>query len=362
MFPRDERFYGERLQLAREFRGLTQKQLAADVVASHSLISQYETGRMTDPPEDLVNAVAEVLGFAPDFFYRPLEDPFTEQQCNFRHKRTAPEKLKTQVRAHATLIGMVIAELRKRLKFPNENVPVFHANSTDEIERAAESTRKHWGLGIDAPLLHVGRILENAGVIIVPHFVQSTKIDAFSRFGHTTVIFLNQAIESTSRWIFDIGHECGHLVMHRDTNTGSEETERAADRFASAFLMPRQAFARDFRAAPFSWKHVFDLKRHWLSSAAAIVRRGYDLGLLSAVEYRRAYQYISVKGWRTNGEPFEPTFKDPELLGSAFTALKSKTLADLCRDLAFTERTFCDVTGTEIPKESRPLRPILLSR
>jgi Zn-dependent peptidase ImmA (M78 family) len=236
---------------------------------------------MTDPPADLVDALGEVLGFSPEFFYRPVEDPFTEQQCNFRHRRTAPEKIKTQVRAHATLIGEVIDTLRKRLKFPKENVPAIPAKTPTEIEAAAETTRKHWGLGVEAPLLHVGRVLENAGVVIVPHFVESTKIDAFSRYGRTTVIFLNQAIKSTSRWIFDIGHECGHLVIHRDAHTGTEETEQAADRFASAFLLPNRAFSRDFRAASFSWQHIFELKRHWLCSAAAIVRRAYDLGILS---------------------------------------------------------------------------------
>ncbi len=129
--------------------------------------------------------------------------------------------------------------------------------------------------------------LERAGVIIVSHLVQTTKVDAFSRPGRTTMIFLNRSIPSTSRWHFDIAHECGHLVMHHGIPTGSPETESAANSFASAFLMPRKAFSREFTLAPFSWSHVFDLKRRWKTSAASIVRRAYDLGLISAVEYKR---------------------------------------------------------------------------
>jgi len=52
---------------------------------------------------------------------------------------------------------------------------------------------------------------------------------------------------------------------------------------AALSLMPRRAFSREFNGASFSFKHVFDLKKRWQASAAAIVRRGYDLGLLSAV-------------------------------------------------------------------------------
>jgi Zn-dependent peptidase ImmA (M78 family) len=354
MFPGSERFWGTRLQLAREFRCLTQKELGNQVVASHALISQYENGKRQDPPLDLVDAFGTVLGFRRDFFYHPVEDPFTEEQCNFRHRRSAPERLKTQVRAHATLMGMVIEQIRKRLKLPEENIPTIPASAPAEIEIAAERSRKHWGLGIDAPLMHIGRVMENAGVMIVPHLVKTAKIDAFSRQGKTTIIFLNQLIQSTSRWIFDIAHECGHLVMHCGVHTGTAETESAADRFASAFLLPERAFAREFRATSFSWRHVFDLKRHWRASAAAIVTRAYHLGLISAVDYRRAFQYMSFKGWRTKGEPYEPTFQEPELLSVAFRALASDSkgnLTVLCSDLGFYPETFEDVTAIAVPPE-----------
>jgi len=72
LFP-NEIFWGERLQLAREFRELTQTQLAEKVVASCALISLCENGKKREPSRDLVEACADVLGFHPEFFYGPVE-------------------------------------------------------------------------------------------------------------------------------------------------------------------------------------------------------------------------------------------------------------------------------------------------
>jgi Zn-dependent peptidase ImmA (M78 family)/DNA-binding XRE family transcriptional regulator len=350
LFPSDV-FWGERLQLAREFRGLTQKELGEKVAASPALISLCEAGKKRGPARDLVEACGAVLGFEPAFFYVSLDDVFREDQCSFRHRRTTPERLKTQVRAHATLLGMVIRQLRSIFRFPEINVPNIPTSGAEEIETAAEECRRHWKLGLDAPILQIGRVLEHAGVIIVRQPVRSTKVDAFSRYGRTTVIFLNESMQSTSRWNFDIAHECAHLVMHRDVPTGTLETESAADRFASAFLMPRKAFGREFSLSPFSWKHIFDLKGRWQASAAAIIRRAYDLRLLDAVGYRQAFKYMSAKGW-TKGEPNEPSFQEPELLVTALGALGTKadvTLEALCCNLKFTPETFRDVTGVPVP-------------
>jgi Zn-dependent peptidase ImmA (M78 family)/transcriptional regulator with XRE-family HTH domain len=361
MLSQAEVFSGERLQLARDFRGLTQKQLGKEVAASSALISYCENGKKLDPAPDLVEACAEVLGFNTEFFYRRIEDLFLETECSFRHRRSTPEKTKTQIRAHATLLGMVVQQLRGHFNFPNINLPQLRASTLEEVEVAAESTRSHWGLGIDAPIWQIGRVLEHAGVIIVRHLVRSSKVDAFSRQGKTTVIFLNDEIQSASRWNFDIGHECGHLVMHGGIHTGDVETEAQADRFASAFLMPRNAFSREFRAAPFSWRHVFDLKRRWHSSAAAIVRRAYDLNLIGAAEYRRSFQYMSFKGW-TKGEPNEPIFQEPELLPTALDALGKRvdlTLNELCCVLHFTRKTFQEVTGVEVPSPARRMAEVI---
>jgi len=249
---------------------------------------------------------------------------------------------------------IVIEGLRNVLKFPKLNIPSLRANTDEEIEVAAEKTRKYWNLDADGPINHVARVLEHAGVIIVSLFEDTTDIDAFSRRGPTSIIYLNRKIPSTSRFHFDIAHECAHLVIHDGMATGDTETERAADLFASAFLMPRRSFAREFRTTVevFSWDRIFQLKRRWRVSAASIVRRAYQLNLIGAVAYRQAYKQMSYKGW-TKGEPSEPEFQEPELLSSAISALGNKVdlgLETLCDQLGFLPSGFRDVTGVSVPK------------
>jgi Zn-dependent peptidase ImmA (M78 family)/DNA-binding XRE family transcriptional regulator len=356
--------WGARLQVAREFNELTQKTLADKVSASPALISLCESGRKSPSP-DLVQAFGEVLGFEPEFFFHEVEDLFHEEQCSFRHRRSAQERVKAKIRAHATLIGMVIGRLRSLLKFPAQDIPRFPLlkGAASEVEEAAESCRKYWKVPLDGPLMQVGRVFEHAGVVIVPHLVNTTKIDAFSRCGPTAVIFLNQTIPSTSRWNFDIAHEGGHLVMHAGIQTGSIETEREANRFASAFLMPQKAFARDFVMGDAGdWKHIFAMKRRWHVSAAAIIRRAFELGLIDAVRYRKAYKYISFQKWTVKGEPEEPAFQEPEILSTALTSLGSRvkmTIEELRQQLHFTPETFKKVTGVVVPTAKLKLSPVL---
>jgi Zn-dependent peptidase ImmA (M78 family)/DNA-binding XRE family transcriptional regulator len=345
-------FVGQRLQLAREFKGLTQKRLGEEIAASHALVSMYESGKRTDPAPDLVEAFGTVLGFNTDFFYEPTGEIFQEDECSFRHRRSTPERLKTKIRAHASLLGMVLDRLCGHFKFPKLNIPRIPATTDQEIEKAAEQARLYWGLGIEAPISEIGRVMEHAGVFLVSHLADSSQVDAFSRDGSTAIIFLNEAVQSTSRWIFDVGHECGHLVMHSGMQTGSEETESAADKFAGAFLLPRVAFAREFRTSPFSWSHVFKLKKRWKASAAAIIKRAYDLKLIDAVQYRQSFKYMSAMSWRKGGEPNEPQFKGPELLSNALSALGTRielSIDQLCKDLHFTPETFVTVTGVSVP-------------
>lgn len=260
---------------------MTQSVLGKEVSASGASISYYETGKQSEPPVDLVEAWGEVLGFDSDFFFEPIHDPFRDEECSFRHRRTAPGHLKTRARAFGTLIGSVVDYLKTRLELPEYDVVPVKTGTTgrEGIEAAAQACRAHWKLGLDTPITNMGRALENAGIPVVKTLASTEKVDAFSRQGKTPLVIVNTFKESPSHWVFDMAHELGHFVCHANQITGSVETEREADAFASAFLLPARAFAREFKSAPFSWEHMFQLKARWNVSLAAMLVRAYGLGL-----------------------------------------------------------------------------------
>lgn len=349
-------FVGARLELARGFQQVTLKTLAETVSVSFGLLSHYENGLRKQPADDLVAALAHALGVKPEFFFEPLSDIWREEECSFRRRAATPEGVKKRARAHGTFLGLVVKELVSKVKFPTYNIPSIRASTDDEIEAAAETCRDVWKLGL-GPIPHIGRVAERNGAILVRHLQHADKIDAFARRGTFSMIVLNTARTSTSRWIFDIAHELGHFVLHEGVETGSKETEEQANYFASALLLPRKTFSREFRAKPFSWTHVFDLKRRWFTSASAIIRRAFSLSLLDAVTYRRCYQYMSMRGWLKD-EPYEPKFCGPEWLSSAFDLAAKRfnlTARTICDRLGLTLPLFTAVTG--IPTESvEPIR------
>jgi hypothetical protein len=71
------------------------------------------------------------------------------------------------------------------------------------------------------------------------------------------------------------------------------------------------------------------------------------------VEYRKAFKYMSWKGWTSGGEPDEPAFQEPELLANALGALGKKvetTIEDLCKELSFKPETFRAITQITVPR------------
>ncbi len=348
-------FVGARLALARAFQHVTLTKLANTVSASFGLLGHYERGLRKSPRQDLVAALARALNVQPPFFFEPLRDPWREEECSFRRRTATPEGIKRRARAHGTLIDLVLHELATMVKIPKYAIPAIAAHDANDIESAADQCRETWGLGF-GPITHIGRVAERHGVILIQHLSHADKIDAFSRRGARSVIVLNTFRTSTSRWIFDVAHELGHFVLHDGVSTGSKNIEDQANLFASALLLPRKTFAREFSVRPFSWAHIFELKKRWTTSAGAIIRRAFDLSLIDPILYRRCYRYMSYRGWLKK-EPREPDFVGPEWLTSAFGVAKDRfgvAPAELCERLYLTPETFTAVTGEPVDR-AKPL-------
>jgi Zn-dependent peptidase ImmA (M78 family)/transcriptional regulator with XRE-family HTH domain len=314
-------FNGRRLRLARTFSGLTQTDLAHRLDLAQAWVGQMEAGARV-PSADRVDALGEVMRFRPRFFYGALVNEFNDGECHFRRRKTATAAAKLRAQSTGTLFLQVVDHLEQHVDFPDDIVPNFQVGSPAEIEAAADRCRVQWGLSSDRPVKSMTRAVENAGVVVT-RAVSSDKVDAFSRGASGRKVIVVNEKKGATRTRFDIAHELGHLIMHRDIATGDEATEREANSFASAFLLPAAGFAREFPKYRIDWSQMLELKERWGVSLAAMVRRARDLGLISAVTYTSAYKYISWQNWLKE-EPDEPELEQPEAVKHAFEALEDE--------------------------------------
>lgn len=348
-------FHGDKLRLARLLASLSLDELGGMVAASRQYVHQLETDAR-EPSAEMRAALAAALGVREAFFAAPAINPVREDDCHFRKLMTAPRAVMAQATARGTFVEMLVTALDKRLRLPKVNFPdLGRPTSLEAVERIAEGVRAHWGLGLDAPITNVTRAVENAGAVVV-HFADiSDRIDALSIARRRPIIVRSSAKAAAVRLRFDLAHECGHLVMHQGIITGDSETEEQAHRFASAFLIPWAAFAREFPRTRrgLDWTGLFQMKLRWMVSVRAIVRRAYDLGLIDAAQYRTANVHLTKTG-QAKAERYDDTLESEaaELMSTALRVLSERDPAGmraLFDELGSSPELFERVTGQALP-------------
>ncbi len=339
-------FRAERLTLARELRGLTKVELASRVGKTVSAVSQYESGRIR-PDARAVGALTLALGLTPGFFTYQGDSLISPSECHFRSLRSAGVRDRRRLLAQGSLLCDVLDELRALIQLPEEQVQSVGrtAESFDEIEEVASDVRRGWGLGL-GPIPNMVRLLESKGTVVTRVPDACREVDAFSVWHRgRPLVFLLSEKDSPSRSRFDAAHELGHLVLHPDVAPGDVGSEREANRFAGAFLFPKEPFVAECPRR-LDWDHLYELKRRWGVSASALVRRGYDLGIFSEATYRRAFMNLSKSGQRTR-EPWEPVQESPVLLRRSLELLGEERVEDMAARLGLSRADIESLFGLD---------------
>ena len=96
--------------------------------------------------------------------------------------------------------------------------------------------------------------------------------------------------------------------------------EAEANRFASAFLMPRKSFPNEVYTSRLD--AFVELKRRWKVAIQAMVYRCKDLGIFDEFQITNLYKQISFRKWRTR-EPLDNQIplEVPQLLKRAAEAV-----------------------------------------
>ena len=196
----------------------------------------------------------------------------------------------------AGALGFLVSNwIEERFCLPEVQVPDLHLL---DPENAARSLRADWGLG-EQPISNMIHLLESHGVRVFSLAENSVRVNAFSLWRDgVPFVFLN-TIKSAESSRFDAAHELGHLVLHQDGKTTGREAEDQANRFASAFLMPRGDVLAHV-AEVYSLDQLIRLKQRWKVSLAALNYRLHRVGITSDWRNRDLCIQIAREGYHRN--------------------------------------------------------------
>ena len=322
-------FSASRLRVARRRQSLTKQALASAAGISRQALTAIETGDSV-PSAATVAKLAQTLAFPLDFFFRGELDEVRGDAPSFRSLRRTTETQREAVLAAGALAMELTKLLDERFNLPPVDLPDLRELRGDA---AASALRRQWSIG-EKPIKNVIHLLEAHGVRVFSLAEDCAEVDAFSVWhGGTPFVFLN-TLKSAERSRFDAAHELAHLVVHRHRVPATREIEQEADEFASAFLMPRDAFIASTPRL-ISLPRLLDVKRVWGVSVAAVATRLHRVGRISDWEYRQLFIDISVREWRKQ-EPQPMQRETSRLLFRALELLREDGVGvpDLARELA----------------------------
>ena len=319
MRARPAEFQPDRLRQARLHRQLTMKELADRLGITRQAISSFER-RESSPSPRTLRDLARELNVPEPFLTMPIRlgENTLQSAVTYRSLAASSVRSRNQAKVCGEWASSLVASLSRYVSFPPVRLPVFSLADCislpeDEIDECAERTRRFFGLG-DGPISDLTLLLENHGVIVLFAPLDSG-IDGVSAWyqDRPFVVINRRAVAVRAR--FDVAHELAHLVLHRDLsqeeieqNAILKKVERAANRFASAFLMPERTFAAEVYGL--DMVSLLPLKRRWLVSLQAMIQRLYAVGLVSEHKRTRMFQELSKKGQRKR-EPLDDTL-EPE--------------------------------------------------
>ena len=170
-------------------------------------------------------------------------------------------------------------------------------NRPEDVEAAAAGLREEWDVGWD-PIANLTELLEDHGIKILEVERSDSRFDgcAFWYGDQFAAIVVNSRV-STDRKRFSLAHELAHLVLEINP---SLKDEAVANRFAGAFLVPKQAVLMELGTPRhhISLPELCHLKQKYGMSMQAWIYRARDLGVLSRERAEQLFRQFSLNGWR----------------------------------------------------------------
>ena len=297
------------VSLARDFRGLTQTDLADLLGVQQGAISKIE-GSIMSITDEMLDEMSHVLDLPRRFFLQsgPVYGLGTHAYM-YRKRQRISAQVRKRIEARVNLIRMHTDRMLRSVDMRSPlRIPQISTSDTNKSpEDIAYAVRAQW-LIPSGPIENVTAMLEGAGVLVVLCDFGTMAMDATSIWlpGKNPLVFVNQDIPG-DRYRYTLCHELGHLVMH---NEPSDHMESEADQFAAAMLMPKHDVRTDLHEV--TLKHLAKLKPYWKVSIQALLERAYSLRRITRNQRRYFYINLAKQGYRTR-EPVPLERETPTL-------------------------------------------------
>lgn len=288
---------GSRIRQAREFRGLTQTELARRCDVSQPLVAQLEASTKAASPH-LLEVIAFQTGFPLPFFRRAEYGEFPLGSLIFRARKAMSAKERDQVHRYGEVLYEGVSQLADRVHFGPVLLPRLRGGDVSSPAHAAEITRAALGLSPDKPITNLTTTLERAGVLVLALPLHTKDATAYSLWAGEQPVIVTFAGAPGDRLRMSLAHELGHLVMHQQLVGEEKQREKEAFLFAGELLVPEKA-ARDELIRPLTLSSLAPLKPRWGVALSALIMRASQLEIITERQQRYLFQQLSQRGWRT---------------------------------------------------------------
>jgi Zn-dependent peptidase ImmA (M78 family)/DNA-binding XRE family transcriptional regulator len=281
---------GLRLKQVREMLGLTQEELALQLSVNQSTIAYIEGGYL-QPSQELLDSICQVTSFPPRFFEQTEVTEFPYGSLLYRSRASVDAGEKTRANRYGQFMFEIVEKLSRNLRYRHFTL----SKGRIDPVMAARVVRSSLGYMFDSPIDDLIYELEQNGVFIFKSPEIFPKIDAFSAwagFDNKKPVIVLTGDSPADRLRFSVAHELGHLVLHSTLFGDIQEFEREADLFASELLVPEETMSR-IVIEPFTLAKAIRIKMEWKVSVQAVVKRAYDLQLITQGTYKSLFVQMS---------------------------------------------------------------------
>ncbi|MGA9047167.1 helix-turn-helix domain-containing protein [Sulfuricurvum sp.] len=294
--------FGERLERARKAAGLSLRALGEKVGVSQTAISKFEKDQLV-PDSGMLLKLSMALGVKSEYFFRQHKVEINLESVEYR-KREIPKKSLDLINAK------ILDEIEKRFElesfFPIPPIKSFvlcdelseYIGTIQEIDSLVDKLRANWELG-SAPILDLIDVLEGQGIRVfsIKDSIDS-KFDGLAAKIHDQPVIVISSDWPGDRQRFTLAHELGHLVLKGRLSKEIDE-EKAADRFAGAFLLPTHAIRHELGEHRnfIEIRELGLLKTEYGISMLGAVIRAYQTGIIEKKTYSAVWEMFKRNGW-----------------------------------------------------------------